>query len=313
MKTLANSLIAVFLLTSLNSIAQKVTEHKIEVEDCTLFGTLSESEDHMDSTLVIIVAGSGATDRNLGEGMAYAMLSDSLVKNGISVFRYDKRTAGESVKTLSRTDLIFDDFVNDVIAIVTYFKDQSQYNKTVLLGHSQGSLVSILASQKSDVDGFISMAGGGQPIDSILRYQLYDNFLNKMMLEPIVEPLFDSIRQGIVVDSVHPLIASLFNPKNQPFLRNWMQYDPAEEIKKLDIPVMIVNGSTDFQVTVDQAKRLYEAYPESEYLIVENMTHVMKYCEEKSKLKNMEVYGKPEIPLIEDLVPRLVTFIKSIN
>jgi hypothetical protein len=91
---------------------------------------------------------------------------------------------------------------------------------------------------------------------------------------------------------------------------SWLKYDPSVEIKKLRIPVLIVQGTTDIQVTVDDANLLYAARPDARLLIIEKMNHVMKESE-ADRQKNLATYNNPGLPLKDGLVKELVSFIKN--
>jgi len=127
-----------------------------------------------------------------------------------------------------------------------------------------------------------------------------------------LEPIFLKLEKGERVDSIPPMLNSLFRPSVQPFLISWNQYNPVQEIKKLTIPVAIVQGTTDIQVSVNDAEELKEAYPKAELMIIEDMNHVLKKAS-MDRIKNAATYSDPDLPIIEGFSDRLVEFIKSVN
>ena len=100
----------------------------------------------------------------------------------------------------------------------------------------------------------------------------------------------------------------LFRSSMQPYMINWLQYDPAEVIKKLDVPTLIVQGKNDLQVKVTDAERLSTAKPTAETVYFDNMNHVLK--DAPTDLEgNAATYSNPTLPLAEGLVDSISEFI----
>ncbi|MDD4031711.1 MAG: hypothetical protein PHS48_00525 [Bacteroidales bacterium] len=93
---------------------------------------------------------------------------------------------------------------------------------------------------------------------------------------------------------------------------SWIKYDPAKEIGKLKMPVFIIQGSTDLQVSVNDAKLLSASKPDSKYILIENMNHVLKESDTDVQ-KNMATYTNPELPLKTGLTDEIVFFIKTVK
>ncbi|RLD23579.1 MAG: alpha/beta hydrolase, partial [Bacteroidetes bacterium] len=112
--------------------------------------------------LAIIVAGSGPTDRNGNQQMmntnSLKYLAEGLSENGIATFRYDKRIIKQMKdRTLTEESIRLDDFIEDAIAVIDYFKRSKSFSNIYIIGHSQGSLVGMIAAQ-GRADGFVSIA-----------------------------------------------------------------------------------------------------------------------------------------------------------
>jgi fermentation-respiration switch protein FrsA (DUF1100 family) len=122
--------------------------------------------------------------------------------------------------------------------------------------------------------------------------------------------IIDSLKAGKTVSKVNLMLMSLYRPSVQPYLISWFRYDPAAEIKKLKIPVMIIQGTTDIQVSVEDAKNLSSAKPDARLLIIDNMNHIMKESV-SDRQKNLATYTDPELPLKAGLLEGIVAFIKS--
>jgi uncharacterized protein len=267
--------------------------------------------------LVILIAGSGPTDRDGNSPVlktnALKLLAEQLTEKGIATFRYDKRGAGSSTVTnFNEANLLFDDYAYDAADWIKRFKKDSQFSTVVVCGHSEGSLVGMLAVKLAKADGFISLAGAGRPIDEILKEQLNANPYNPEQLVKDATVVIDSLKAGYRVKQINPLLVSLFRPSVQPYLISWMKYDPAAVFAALQVSCMIVQGSTDIQVAMADAEKLKEARPNSTYVVVPGMNHVLRDAPE-DRAGNIAVYAQFDKPLSEALVPAIATFIFSVK
>lgn len=264
--------------------------------------------------VVLILAGSGPTDRNGNQpgGVAtnaYKMLADSLSKHGIASLRYDKRGIGESAEaSKSEESLRFDDLINDAAGYIKMLKADSRFSRVIVMGHSEGSLIGMVAAEREHAAAFISLAGAGERADNVLVKQ---SGMQSEQLAKGVRIAFDSLLKGYTVVAPPPALAiTIFRPSVQPFLRSWLQYDPAKEIKKLQQPVLILQGTTDIQVGVADAESLKKANKKAQLQIIEGMNHVLKTAP-ADRQKNMATYSNPDLPLDDKLVPAITTFIKQ--
>ena len=116
---------------------------------------------------------------------------------------------------------------------------------------------------------------------------------------------------GFTVKKVSNSLQSLFRPSVQPYTISLLKYDPSKEIKKLSIPVLIIQGNTDLQVKVaEDAKLLAAAKPDAKLLIIDNMNHILKESV-ADRSKNIETYNMPDLPLKKELVNSIIKFIKT--
>ncbi|WP_323788130.1 alpha/beta hydrolase family protein [Psychroserpens sp.] len=308
-------LILAFIVFTHNAFAQDAftSEDLLVMNDSIqLPGTLTFNPKLKSQPLVIFVHGSGNVDRNGNQAMMNAnanyikMLNDSLVSKGIAFYRFDKRTATQSNIKFIMTDMIFDRFVEDINHIINRFKDDKRFSSISLIGHSQGSLVAMLVDH-THIDKYISIAGPSNSIDKIMVEQV--RFQNGDSLASKVDSHFKELAEKGSIENVNPMLISLFNKPTQPFMLSWMAYNPAEEIKKLKLPILILNGSKDIQVATTEAENLHQANPKSELVIIDNMNHVLKTIEKDED--NMASYMSPDFKLSQELVEVIETFIKK--
>ena len=228
-----------------------------------------------------------------------------LTKQDIATFRYDKRIVKQIRKGNVDKNMMFDDFVTDAISVVEYFRNSDAYNKIYIIGHSQGSLVGLLAA-RDRADGFISLAGAGQSIDMVITEQVIKT---APMFKDDTIRIFDVLKEGKTTKDYPIALSSIFNLDVQPFIRNWMKYNPQTEIAKLEIPILIINGTKDLQVSEAEAKLLHEAAKSSTLKIIENMNHVLVTIE-GDDLENSKSYNESGRKLAEGLLNELTQFIK---
>ncbi|GGZ47985.1 alpha/beta hydrolase [Mesonia mobilis] len=259
--------------------------------------------------LAIIINGSGPIDRNGNEMMtknnSAKKLAEALAKKGIATFRYDKRTLKAQQLNIDEKDMRFDDFIDDAKAVIKRFTELPNYSSIYIIGHSQGSLVGMIAAQEK-ADGFISIAGAGQTIDSLIVEQIGRQMPG---LEESARTAFNELRANGKVKDYNQGLASLFKKSIQPFMFSWMKYDPQQEIKKLEMPVLIINGDNDLQVNTNEAKKLKDAKPDAELVIIENMNHIYRIIDKNDDIANQKSYNEPQRPISNEMVEQISNFI----
>jgi hypothetical protein len=270
-------------------------------------GTLLIPNDVEKPNLAIIIAGSGPTDRNGNQNMlknnSLKKLAEELSKEGLATFRYDKRIVKQIRKNNVDMNIRFDDFITDAISVLNYFKNNDAFNKVYIIGHSQGSLVGIVAA-KEGADGFISLAGAGKPIDEVIIDQVT---ATAPMFTEDTKRVFSIMKEGKTTTDFPQALISIFNLEVQPFMMSWMAYNPQEEIRDLEIPVLIINGTKDLQVSEDEANLLHSANTNSTLKIIEKMNHILVPIEGDT-LENSKSYNESQRKISGELIQSIVVF-----
>lgn len=254
--------------------------------------------------VALIIAGSGPTDRNGNNAQmknnSLQLLAHELAAQGIASIRYDKRGIGASKGALiSEENLRFENYVEDAKAWASELKADPRFSKLIIIGHSEGSLIGILACEQADV--FVSLAGAGRSIDVILKEQLAVQLEGKKKLLRAANEGLTKLKEGKLVEDAPVELFGLFRPSVQPYMMSWMKYDPAVEISNLKIPIVIVQGTTDLQVQAKDAELLHAASVGSRYILIEGMNHIFKMAP-SDREKNIETYSKPELPIVQELI-----------
>jgi len=271
-------------------------------------GTLLLPESN-DPPLVIMIPGSGPTDRDGNQAMqknnSLRFLAEGLYEKNIATYRFDKRlTKIMKMGQLDESKIDFDHFIEDAMEVLAHFQNDERFNRITVLGHSQGSLVAMIAAQNG-ADNYISLAGAGQAIDDVIVDQLAKQAPG---LKDNARESFNDMRMKGVAENYSPGLSSIFRPSLQPFLISWMKYEPQEEIAKLDIPILVVNGDKDLQVQVSEAEKLKAAKPDATYKIIPEMNHILKKIE-GDDIDNSKSYNEPNRPVMPELIESVADFI----
>lgn len=289
---------------------EEITQPAGEV---TLSGSLVKPAGDSKKIAVLLIAGSGPTDRNgntpllPGGNNSLLQLADSLAAHGIASLRYDKRGVGKSKLTgnASVSAMTIQDIAADAEILFNLLR-QRGYNRILIAGHSEGSLIGLLIANKVKADGFISLAGAGRKAGILLKEQTKSQFPDKLFQE--FTQALDSLENGLRVKKVNPALLSLLAPVVQPYLQSWLPLDPAALIANLSCPALIVQGTKDLQVTQADAQALHAANPAAKLLLVDDMNHVLKIVRENDRAANSKAYTDPSLPLPADLITAIATF-----
>lgn len=293
-------------------ITFKETPAILKINNDQLYGTLTTPDESKKMPVALIISGSGPTDRNGNNPMmknnSLKMLAEALAKNGIASLRFDKRGIGESKAAGGATEstLVFENYIQDAKSWINYLRQDKRFSKIIVIGHSEGSLIGMIGGVKADK--FISIAGAGDSADKIIKTQIGARSMKQ--LEDMTFPIIDSLKNGFTVKKVDPMLNTLFRPSVQPYLISWFKYNPQTEIKKLTIPILILQGNNDIQVSVKDAENLSEANKTAELLIIDKMNHIMKITD-GDRDANLATYNNETLPLSETLVDKIVSFIQK--
>lgn len=278
-----------------------------------LHGTLELPKRRGPYPVALIIAGSGPTDRNGNDAAAgletncYLELADALARDGIASLRYDKRGSGQdSLLSVPR----FGRFVSDAVRWGRWLEKDPRFSSLTVIGHSEGSLVGMLAAPKLAAAGYVSIAGAGRPVGQVLLTQL------KPKLTPALyktaESIIASLEHGRTIDQVPTSLDALFRPSIQPFLIGWMAYQPMSIIARLKQPTLIIQGERDIQVEPLDARMLAKADPGARLVLIPGMNHVFKDVG-PSMQANLQSYGDPRLPIDPTLTRSIAHFILTLN
>ena len=257
----------------------------------------------------LIIAGSGPTDRNgnspLGSPDLYRKLAEALSDVGVASLRYDKRGVADSAPALTHEeDVRVETLVDDAVGWLRWWKLDRRVGPLIVVGHSEGALLGTLAVQQEPVQGFVALAAAGRKLGVLLREQMRARL--PAQLRPSAESILARLEAGSEVTQVPAELMALFRPSVQPYMMSLLRYDPAAELAKLSLPTLLVQGTTDIQVSMVDAKALARARPAATLLTVKGMNHVLKRVPEGSDQRAS--YANGTLPLAPALVDGLHKF-----
>jgi uncharacterized protein len=295
----------------------------IETPTGKLYGTLERPQSRAPVPVVLINAGSGPTDRDgnsaalKGANNSLKLLAEGLAAHGIASVRYDKRGVGETGRAMQLTaektntapreeDLRFETFIDDTVRWGKLLRNDRRFSTLTIIGHSEGSLIGMVAAQRMGADAYVSLAGAGRPIQQIILEQLTSQLPPDLLKS--TEDILEQLAAGKTVTSVPPVLNALFRPSVQPYLISWIRYDPAKEIARLHVPVLIVQGKTDIQMSLLDAQALASAQPAATLLLIDGMNHVLKTVPLHQD-RQIASYSDPTLPVAPNLITGISRFV----
>ena len=296
--------------------AADVTETDVSLKTATgvLWATQAQPPSGVHGPVAVILAGSGPTDRN-GDGPSihpdtYKMLAAGLAAQSVTTFRTDKRGVGESASAaLSESDMRIQTDATDARAWADEARARTGAPCVWLIGHSEGALLAELAAQNpAGICGLVLISGAGRKLGDVLREQLGG------LPDPLKTKAYAFIAQleagHAVMETPPPQLAPLFRPSVQPYLISWLAIDPVALLGAQKLPVLILQGDTDIQVGVGDAKRLAAAKPDAKLVILPGVNHILKIAP-ADRAANVATYGDPTLPLAPGIVDTIAGFLKS--
>ena len=263
--------------------------------------------------VVVLIAGSGPTDRNGNSVMgirpnSYAQLAWRLAERGIASLRYDKRVLAATRGTVDISKLTLEDFAADARAAAESLAKDSRFSRVLLLGHSEGSALALIAARGGPpVAGVISVSGLGRPLPIVLREQLARQFDSTTLVR--YDTAMAQYLRGETPKDVPPPLTVLFVPINLTFMRSLMAFDASAAVRAVRQPVLIVQGATDLQATVADAERLHSARPDAKLVVIPEVNHVLKHISDLTPAGQMATYNDPTIPIAPAVVTAIADWV----
>ncbi|MDP3258365.1 MAG: alpha/beta fold hydrolase [Bosea sp. (in: a-proteobacteria)] len=268
--------------------------------------------------VVLIIPGSGPTDRNgnnpLGvRASSYRLIAEGLAARGIRSVRIDKRGMFGSARAISDANAVtMEDYAADIRSWVATIRERMGAPCVWALGHSEGGLVALVAAQRApDICGLLLVSTTGRRLGDVLRDQIGANPANAPIREQ-AEVLITRLEDGqrVAPEDIHPALFPLFRPEVQGFLISAFALDPAKLIAAYTGPALILQGLRDIQVGRIDAERLHQAHPNAKTILLPNANHVLKAVASNDRAANIATYQDPDQPLADGVIEALAAFVR---
>ena len=212
-----------------------------------LSGTLTIPAAGKLSPAVVLVHGSGPNDRDesVGGSKLFRDLAEGLASSGIAVLRYDKRTKTYGQRMAARNITLQEETVDDAVAAAAWLGGQREIDdkRVFVLGHSLGGYaLPRIARRATNVAGLIVLAGSTRPLEDVIVEQTEYLGAPAATLEKMRA---DAERVRRIKPGAEPVLGV---PASY-----WLDlkgYDPAREAADLRVPILVLQGERDYQVTM---------------------------------------------------------------
>ena len=282
-----------------------------------LAGTLLDPDSK--APLVLIIPGSGPTDRDgnspLGvAGGPYRQLAEALAAKGIATLRIDKRGLfGSRAAVADPNAATTGGYADDVQAWSKVARARTGRKCVWLLGHSEGGMVALVAAQRSEgLCGVILLSAIGRPMATVLRDQFRENPANASILAAALGAI-DSLEAGKRVPAATlPMpLPAIFSDAIQGYWIDLFSHDPAKLIASLKLPVLILQGTRDIQVSVADAEALKRAQPKAVLTLLPGINHVFRPVASDDRMANLATYGDATLPISPDVAAAVARFVNG--
>ena len=280
----------------------------------TLHGTLLVPANR-GAPVALIIAGSGPTDRDgntpllPGKNNSLRYLAEALAERGIASLRYDKRGIGQSrLEGALPTELRFEHYVEDAVAWGKKLQADRRFSSVIVIGHSEGSLIGMLATPLVPAAKAVSIAGLGFPATEGIVRQVRAGLPADQAAQ--IEAALARVARGEEPGPYPPSMAGLFHPSVLPYLRSWFPYDPRVAASRIGAPLLVVQGLHDFQALEEDARAIAAANPRATLTLIAGMNHVLKQSP-PGRLEQVPVYSDSTIPVDTTLIETISAFVRG--
>lgn len=297
-------------------------------DGAVLSGTLTYPADYSSETpVVLLVSGSGLQNRDeeIYSHKPFLVIADHLARNGIASLRYDDRSAGKS--TGNAVGATTETFKKDALAGLEFLRDLDKFSKIGLAGHSEGGTIAFLLAGEGKTDFIISLAGTATDGATVLVEQNrkilkgngipesavndYCEVLAKLYADPgMTAEELDKLAAGLAPDMKQNIMG--IRETKDPWVQHFISFDPGEAIRKIECPVMALNGENDVQVIADSnipvlhellkdnGKNMIKIYP--------GLNHLFQHSETGMP----DEYGKIEETMSAEVLDDMTNWIKAL-
>ena len=274
-----------------------------EKDGATLAGTLTwpvgyDPKSKKKPLVALFVTGSGQENRDeeVFEHKPFLVIADYLARQGIATLRYDDRATGASTGGDVR-NATSEDFACDAAAGLEYLRNRKTFDKTGIIGHSEGGLIAFMLGAQGKTDFVVSLAGPGVKGDTLLAAQ------NNRLL----------MLSGMPATMTVEKLRSQQEVQQSPWIKWFIDYDPSADIAAIRCPVFALNGSYDCQVISSQNLSAIERMlPKSKKNLIKEypgLNHLFQHC----TTGIVNEYRQIEETISPEVLSDIATWIKGLS
>jgi uncharacterized protein len=313
------------------------------LDETTMYGTLVRPSGAGPFPAVVMVAGSGPTDRDWnspllpGSNGSARLIAEALAAAGIASLRYDKRASGPHVRENMQSligKMSMQSHLDELAGAVRALAGQAfvRAEKIFGLGNSEGTLHVLnyqIHQPAISLAGLVLIAPPGRSVGVVARSQLaaqaagmpngaelmalYDEAIARFMAGEPMNP------DPTLPEGVRMLLQSLETPANLPFARELWAADGASPLSQVDVPTLIIIGKKDLQVDWqadgDPLQRAATGHENVTFLFPENANHVLKFESrpraELAQPEAMPRYNAPDAKLDPEALSSIVAWLTA--
>ena len=297
-------------------------------DGAVLSGTLTYPADYSSETpVVLLVSGSGPQNRDeeVYAHKPFLVIADHLARNGIASLRYDDRGVGKS--TGNAVGATTDTFKKDALSGLEFLRSLGKFSRIGLAGHSEGGTIAFLLAGEGRTDFMISLAGTVTDGATVLVEQNrkilkgsgipesavndYCEVLAKLYADPeMTAEELGKLASGLAPEMKQNIMR--IRDTKDPWVQHFISFDPGEAIRKIECPVLALNGENDVQVIADiNIPRLQELLKDNGKNMIKTypgLNHLFQHCTTGMP----DEYGKIEETISTEVLEDITSWINNI-
>ncbi|MEF8847969.1 MAG: DUF3887 domain-containing protein [Candidatus Thermoplasmatota archaeon] len=212
---------------------------------------------------VVLVHGSGANDRNetIGPNKPFKDLAWGLGSRGVIVLRYEKRTKQypHRMSQMISNLTVEEETINDSLKAIELLKKETNSSNIYVLGHSLGAtLAPRIAKRTDDLSGIVMMAAAARPIeDLVLNQTLYLSELDGKVTDEEQNQIKSVMENVTKIKNLNISEEEVVLGGGLAYWKDLSEYDPVGTGENLTIPILILQGKRDYQVTYEDDFKIW--------------------------------------------------------
>jgi len=326
----------IFCLLSLFVASANIVEQEVKVinpaDRVVLAGTLTMPANNNPKAVLVLVTGSGCQDRDetIFGKKPFKTIADSLAAHGYASFRYDDRGAGESGGNFKSATA--ETYLSDLKCMLVFSDSIFKDMRTGVIGHSEGGWTALQASQSPNCDFIITLAGPAWRGDSLIMSQtraiavshtgrwdkestqrkLLDICMQPLPVSIIKTQLYMALSEefGDVASmpAIQKQISSTVDIMTSSHYRQFLNYDPAEDIMKVSKPWLAINGAVDMQVLPENLETFKSLNPKVDTVLLEGHNHLFQ----KGGTGDIQEYKSLEGDISAECIARIIDWLDQL-